>query len=95
MQKSELRNRIRRDLGYPYIKVELSDDHLDDAIDDSVYEFKRWSIGNATQEVYFTLLLSSGEYLYDLPTGVVSVVDYEIEGRTTGINTLFTMENYL
>ncbi len=95
MTKEELKNRILRDLGHPMIKIELQDDHLEDSINDSVYEFKKFATGNATQEVYFTQLLSSGEYLYPLPTGVVSVVDYETDTQTTGINTLFTMENYM
>jgi hypothetical protein len=36
MTRAELRARLKRDLGYPYNKVEVTDDHLNDAIDDAL-----------------------------------------------------------
>ena len=40
MTRQQLRERIKRDLGYQYIKVELSDDHLNDSIDDAYTEYE-------------------------------------------------------
>jgi hypothetical protein len=41
------------------------------------------------------MALSAGQTIYDLPTGVTEVIAYDDHGSTGGINTLFTMDNYL
>lgn len=100
--KSELREQIKRHLGYPMVKVELADSQLDDAIDRARNVYIKWAVGDATQEVYFTLLLKGGQRIYDLPAGVTDVISYEDTGTQglwpgtpgSGINTLFTMDNY-
>lgn len=94
MKKSELAEKIKRRLGYPMVKVELSGEQIDDAIDDARSKFMKWAVGNATQETYCLLMLSAGQYEYDMPSGCKEVVGYST--RTTGgINTLFTVDNYL
>lgn len=76
------------------VKIELDDAHINDAINYSRQRFIRWATGQATQEVYFTLMLSAGVTMYDMPGGCVDVLGYDT--RTTGsIHTLFTVENYL
>jgi hypothetical protein len=35
MLKEELALKIKRQLGFPYVKVELTEDHLNDAIDEA------------------------------------------------------------
>jgi hypothetical protein len=95
MRKEELRNRILRKLGHPMVKVELTEDHLNDDIDLAIKRYARWATGSATQEVFFTVPVSAGQTLYDLPEGVVEVIAYEDSGKESGINTLFTVENYL
>lgn len=94
MKKSELAEKIKRRLGYPMIKVELSAEQIDDAIDDARYKFMKWAVGNATQETYCLLMLSAGQYEYDMPLGCKEVVGYTSH-HTGGINTLFTVDNYL
>lgn len=95
MTKAQLVDLIRRRLGYPMVKVELSNQQVMDEIDYSRQKWVKWAVGQATQEVYFTLELSAGEFLYDLPAGVVEVVGYKSKGIGESINTLFTLENYL
>jgi len=97
MTKQELAERIMRDLGYPLIKIELSSDHVYDAIDDSVHKFVKWAVGNATEETFFTIPTSAGQSLYDLPQGVVTIIDYDDTGGSTSgsVNTLFTVESFL
>ena len=94
MTKAELAEKIKRRLGCPMVNVELDTSQIFDAIDYARDKWIKWAVGQATQEVYFTMALSAGQYLYDLPAGVVEVVDYEAEGAGS-INTLFTIENYL
>jgi hypothetical protein len=99
--RAELREKIRRHLGHPMVKVELCDAHIDDAINDARDMWIKWAVGNATQERYMTLMLRNGKWLYDLPSGVVEVVDYRDDfgsgGYNTfsagGINTLFSLDN--
>lgn len=101
--KSELRLHIRQKFGYPLVKVELTDDQIDIAIDHARKKYIKWACGNATQEVWFTLLLKSGQRIYDLPTGVIDIISYKDNknssfwpGNTSGgINTLFTFDNYV
>lgn len=94
MTKSTLIEKVRRRLGYPLIKVELEDIQIADHIDYSRQKFIKWAVGQAVHECFFTMMLSAGQYMYDLPSGVTEVIGYSTE-TTGGINTLFTIQNYL
>jgi hypothetical protein len=99
--REQLRAKIRRHLGHPFVKVELCNEHIDDAINDARDMWIKWAVGNATQERYLTLLLMDGKWIYDLPSGVVEVVDYRDDFyggsfntfAAGGHNTLFTLDN--
>lgn len=95
MTRAELRARLKRDLGYPYNKVEVTDDHLNDAIDDALEKWEEWAVGNAIKEYYFTIPLSAGQSEYVLPVYVTDVLGFKSDTWSTGINTLFTIENFL
>jgi len=95
MTKKALAEKIKRRLGFPMVKVELDNSQIYDAIDYTRQKFIKWAVGQATQETYFTLMLSAGANIYDLPLGVVDVIGYGYSGISSGINTLFTIENYL
>jgi hypothetical protein len=95
-RKSDLKDRIKRRLGYPMIKLEITDDQIYDNIHYSRVKFIRWAAGHATQDVFFTMMLSAGQWLYDMPSGTVEVISYDASvGQAGGINTLFTVENFL
>ncbi len=95
--KIDLAAKLRRRLGYPMIKVELSDEHIYDAIDYARDKFIKWAVGQSTVETFFTMALSAGQTIYPLPTGVTEVVHYKDSGGGSGggINTLFTIDNFL
>jgi hypothetical protein len=94
--KIRLKERIKRFLGYPMVKIELDDSQIYDNIEFARRQFIRWAVGNATQESFFTVMLSGGQNLYDMPGDVVEVVEYDtLISEYGGINTLFTIENYL
>jgi hypothetical protein len=93
--KNQLAEKIKRRLGYPMVKVELDPQQITDAIDYSRQKWMKWAAGQATHEVFFTLLLSAGQMLYDLPIGVTEVVQKYSTGVSSGINTLFTIDNFL
>lgn len=95
--KSEMALRIKRRFGYPMIKLEVNDDQINDAIDYARHKFVIWASGHATQEVYFTMMISGGQWLYDMPAGTVDVLSYDTNSNTGlgSINTLFTMGNYM
>ena len=95
MTKTELAEKIKRRFGYPVVKVELDADHYTDAIDYARNKFIKWAVGQATVETYFTIALSAGEYLYDMPVGVTEVINYSHGGSGSGINQLFTVDNFL
>lgn len=95
MKKKDLIEKVRRRLGHPVIKVELDYDQMSDAVDYARSKFIKWAVGQAVTETFFTICLSAGQSIYDMPTGTVDVVTYETEGTNSGINTLFTVENFL
>lgn len=93
--KGDLAELIKRRLGEPVVKVELTTQQIYDAIDYAKQKWVKWGAGNSIVETYFTTLLLAGQNFYDLPIGVVDVIDYEDKGYGYGINTLFTIENFL
>jgi len=95
LTKGDLASVIRRRLGEPVIKVELKEQQIYDCIDYAKQKWVKWGVGNAIVETYFTLLLLAGQNFYDLPIGVVDVVDVDDQGALAGINTLFTIDNFL
>ncbi len=85
--KGQLREEVKRNLGHPFVKVELCDTHIDDAINMARDLWIKWAVGNATQEVWFTLMLKEGHWIYDLPLGITEVVNYkDYQGHTGGSN---------
>jgi hypothetical protein len=96
MTKVELAERIKRRLGCPMVNVELDISQIFDEIDYSRDKWIKWAVGQATQEVYFTIPISAGQFLYDMPLGVVEVIGYETDvSGLYSTNTLFTIGNYL
>jgi len=96
ISRSQLIQKVRNRLGEPMVKVEMCDDQISEHIDYARQKWIKWAIGNATQEAYFTIMLQGGKTLYDLPAGVCEVIEYDDHAiRSGGINTLFTIENYM
>lgn len=96
LTKAELTEKIYRRLGYPVVKVELDPQQIIDNIDHARSKWIKWAVGNSTQEVFLTKLLSAGEFIYDLPAGVVDIVSYSSKSASqSGVNTLFTVDNFL
>lgn len=95
MKKADFKTLIKSYLGYPYVKVELPDYQLNNIIDRTRSMHLKWAVGNSTQEVFFTMVLTGGRF-YSLPTGVTEVI--KIKDYSTGLgnaNTLFTVENFM
>lgn len=96
MTKNELVSWIRRKLGEPVVRVELHDSQIHDQLNMARSEYIKWATGGATREMTFTIALSAGVAEYDLPSGVTEVIKVkEIDTSAHGINTLFSVENYL
>ncbi len=95
LSKGELADRIKRRLGAPVIKVELTTEQIYDSIDYARHKWIKWGVGNSIVETYFTTLLLAGQNFYDLPLGVVDIVEFDDRGGGSGVNTLFTVDNFL
>lgn len=96
MTKRELINWVRRQLGYPVVRVELHDSQIEDAIYKAREKFIKWATGDATDEVFFTIALSANVAEYELPSGVTEVITCkDIDSSGGGINTLFSTQNFL
>lgn len=96
MKRSEFINKVKRRLGWPMVKVELCDDQIVDHLWYAREKFIKWAVGNATDIIYFTMLLEGGKRFYDLPQGVIDILEYDEDSLSAGggVNTLFTIENY-
>jgi hypothetical protein len=78
------------------VKVELCDVQIIDHINYARQKWLKWATSNATQDVYFTVLLQAGKKFYDLPAGILDVIAYDDEPiQSGGINTLFTIDNMM
>lgn len=58
----EFVNWIRRQLGYPVVKVELTDQQIIDNIISALNLFLLYASGQATEEAYYTLMLRRRRY---------------------------------
>jgi len=74
--RQQLREKLIRALGGSMVKIELCVEDIDDAINMARDYYIEFAVGNATQEVYFLLMLENGRYVYDLPVGITEVVNY-------------------
>lgn len=96
ISRSQLIGKVRRRLGEPMVKVEICDEQIIDHINYARTKWIKWATSNATQEVYFTILLQAGKQFYDLPAGVTDIIAYDDEPiQSGGINTLFTIDNMM
>jgi len=95
--KIDFAAKIRRRLGHPMVKIELDDTQISDAIDYAKDKFVKWAVGQSRVETFFTMALSASQTVYALPVGVTEVIEYTDSGggASGGINTLFTIDNYL
>jgi len=62
---------IKRKLGYPSVRVEVTDDQLQDCIDYSIKEFSSFALDGELQEV--VILTVDGTGNYDLPPFITSI----------------------
>lgn len=95
LTKKALSDKIKRRFGFPKVKVELDDSQIYDAIDYARDKWMKWAVGQATHEIYFTVMLLAGLNFYDMPIGIRDITSWGHTGLSSGINTLFTIDNFL
>lgn len=94
--KEEFRDSIKREFGYPQIRVELDDKTIDLKIDQAISKFVKHATGQSKQEVFFTFPISGGVNTYQMPVAVDEIINYnDYFVSPTQINTLFTLGNYM
>lgn len=87
---------VRRQLGAPTVKVELTDDQIYDCVISGINMFLRYATGQASEEAWYVLMLEGGKSEYDLPPGVIDIIEFNDTGYgESGINTLFTIQNQM
>ena len=85
MKEAELREWILRRLGSPVLKVDLSCQHLDDA----VAEAKRWFAAKKGIEREVVIDVFSGVVEYDVPEDCDAVLDVSFSGNKFDISAMF------
>ena len=71
LTKKALSDKIKRRFGFPKEKVELDDSQIYDAIDYARDKWMKWAVGQATHEIYFTVMLLAG---LKVPSGYPSII---------------------
>lgn len=89
----QFREYIRRQLGAPIKCAEVTDDQINDAVENAIMEFTRYMYGEGLYEDFFTLGISPNVSAYNVE-GIEDVVDTSIS-RLDGINVLFSPTNML
>jgi len=94
MTKSELRDYIKRQLGCPPLECELTDDQLNDAIDEAVDWYADYGFDGSERKILL-INVKSGATNYDVSEDVLSAIRPVASTIVTGhgINTLFTAAN--
>lgn len=85
MKETDLKRWIRRRLGAPVLTVELTEDHLDDA----VAEAKRWFAAKKGVERDITIPLYAGKVEYDVPADCDAIVDVSFQVSPLDISLIF------
>lgn len=87
MNKNELINYVKRQLGYPTVNVELTDDQINDCIDRAIDEIKPWYtiFKYITIDVNNRSVTDLSEYKINDVTDVIKVFDLS---NTTGENSV-------
>lgn len=103
---SEMKDYVLRKLGHPVINIELSNDQLEQEIEDAVLTMQRYNYDEGSYRDYFILQTSAGQQDYavsairDYSTSatldnVQHVWDFSLSFGMDGINTLFSPANVL
>ncbi len=79
--RDELKDYVKRALGYPSINIEATDDQIDDIIDDSIQKFTEYAYGTLEGA---SVIEISGMGEYDLPEGITNIIKVS-KGGTSNI----------
>jgi hypothetical protein len=85
MDEAALKQWILRRLGSPFLKVELTDDHLKDAIENA----RRWFSAKKGYKVQAIINIQAGQTEYDLPDSIDSVTDIAFPMPAMDISLVF------
>lgn len=89
----DFRDYIKRQLGADILCVEVSNDQIDDCIENACSQFLRYMYGEGLYEDYMIVSVSANVSAYSV-SGIEDVVDTYLS-RLDGINTLFSPTNML
>jgi hypothetical protein len=87
--KKDLGNWVMRQLGYPFVTVELRQEHIDDCINDAVEEYTEYA---SNEKKFFAINLKDyiagkGYYMPREVRAITNIYDYGVHGSTsTAIN---------
>jgi hypothetical protein len=87
--KDDLKRYLLATLGDPVITVEISDEQLNNCVDDAIDDFTRYNVGEGGYQDFMSLSLSAYVDTYNLSgQNIDSTIDFTTS-LTDGINTLF------
>jgi hypothetical protein len=76
--------------------VELTDQEILDNIYLALDLFLMYAVGLASEEQYYAVMLKGGQQEYQMDEGILDILDFTEYGiYSSGINTLFTIQNQM
>lgn len=96
--KAEFRDYVMRSLGWPVIQIEISDEQIDDRIDEALKFYADYHF-DATTRVYYKHQITADDktnkYI-EMPENIIGAVRiFNIHSRMTSINNLFGIQYQL
>lgn len=103
---TEMKNYILTQLGFPVINIEISNEQLEQAINDTIMDFQRYNYDEGSYRDYFIFQASAGVQDYPVSSvrdystsaqldNVEFIWDFSISFGADGINTLFSPTHVL
>ena len=86
--RKDLANWCFRQLGYPFITIQLRQEHIDDCINDAVEEYTEYA---ANEKGFYAVNLKDyisgkGVYLPSIVQSVTNLYDYGVHGSSSSRN---------
>lgn len=91
----EMRNYLKKRMGWPVVCVEISDDQLNQIILDVIGIAHRYLHNEAAYRDFVVFKIEKNKSKYEMPCDITAVVDFSVMSYLNDINVLFSPTNML
>jgi len=92
---TDMKNYLKRRLGWPVVCVEIDDAQFDQIILDVVSIAHRYLYAESTYRDFIAFKIEKGKSTYEMPCEICDTVDFQVMSYLNDINVLFSPTNML